>query len=76
MDDQRAHQVGIETWSVGYGDFPEIYTNISVLRDWIDQKMKAKQFDINSYTAKLPTTKAPDTNVSNMCKSSAIISQH
>jgi kallikrein len=49
--EERYQQVGIIAWGIGCNDenVPGVYTNVPVLRDWIDREMKSKNLDTTQY---------------------------
>lgn len=47
----RYFQAGIVAWGIGCGEneVPGVYVNLALFRDWIDEQVKANNFDISAY---------------------------
>jgi secreted trypsin-like serine protease len=46
----RYYQIGIVAWGMRCNEYPGVYTNIPMIREWIDQQMNDKLFGVSSYT--------------------------
>lgn len=49
--EERYEQTGIVAWGIGCGETgtPGVYVDVSMVRDWIDEHMTAKNMDKNTY---------------------------
>lgn len=52
FEQDRYIQSGIVAWGIGCGQdgTPGVYVDVSNLRNWIDDKVKEKQFSVKEYT--------------------------
>lgn len=50
-EDNQYWQIGIVAWGIGCGrPIPGIYTNVAIVRQWIDEVVQFIGFDSKTYT--------------------------
>lgn len=46
----RFHQAGVVSWGIGCGEeSPDVYVNLGLLRDWIDEELMQRHLDVRAY---------------------------
>lgn len=56
-EEHRYWQTGIVAWGIGCGrTIPAVYTNVAMVRQWIDEVVQFIGLDTNTYTFDLTQT--------------------